>query len=126
MIEAAKIWNEPNNKSHWDLQIDPEWTRFAQMAVLAGKAIHAVNPRLTRVLGGMSPIDPGFINRMKAYGVLDHVDAVAAALPVRCRDRRPGPDRPPGSRGTVAVLGRQAVPASGPAPAWSGPVRSCR
>jgi beta-xylosidase len=77
MIEAAKIWNEPNNKSHWDLEIDPEWTRFAEMAVLAGKAIHAINPGLTRVLGGMSPIDPGFISRMKTYGVLDHVDAVA-------------------------------------------------
>jgi len=77
MIEAAKIWNEPNNKSHWDLEIDPEWTRFAEMAVLAGKAIHAVNPGVIRVLGGMSPIDPGFINRMKSYGVLDHVDAIA-------------------------------------------------
>jgi beta-xylosidase len=77
MIEAAKIWNEPNNKSHWDLEIDPEWTRFAEMAVLAGKAIHAANPGVIRVLGGMSPIDPGFINRMKSYGVLDHVDAVA-------------------------------------------------
>jgi beta-xylosidase len=35
MIEAAKIWNEPNNKSHWDLELDPGWTRFAEMAVLA-------------------------------------------------------------------------------------------
>jgi beta-xylosidase len=77
MIEAAKIWNEPNNKSHWDLEIDSEWTRFAEMAILAGKAIHAVNPGVIRVLGGMSPIDPGFINRMKSYGVVDHVDAVA-------------------------------------------------
>src|SRR3979411_1704345 len=47
------------------------------MAVLAGKAIRAVHPTLPRVLGGMSPIDPGFINRMKASWVLDHVDAVA-------------------------------------------------
>jgi beta-xylosidase len=77
MIEAAKIWNEPNNKSHWDLEIDPGFTKFAEMAVLAGKAIHAVNPGLTRVLGGMSPIDPGFINRMREQGVLKHVDAVA-------------------------------------------------
>jgi beta-xylosidase len=77
MIEAAKIWNEPNNKSHWDLELDPGWTKFAEMAVLAGKAIRAVHPTLPRVLGGMSPIDPGFINRMKASGVLDHVDAVA-------------------------------------------------
>jgi beta-xylosidase len=77
MIEAAKIWNEPNNKSHWDLEIDPGWTKFGAMAILAGQAIHAVNPGLTRVLGGISPIDPGFMNRMKEQGVLDYVDAVA-------------------------------------------------
>ena len=33
MIEAAMIWNEPNNKSHWDPEIDPEWTMFADMAI---------------------------------------------------------------------------------------------
>ena len=22
------IWNEPNNKSHWDFELDPEWTRL--------------------------------------------------------------------------------------------------
>jgi beta-xylosidase len=77
MIEAAKIWNEPNNKSHWDLELDPGWTRFAEMAILAGKAIRAVHPTLPRVLGGISPIDPGFIHRMKTSGVLEHVDAVA-------------------------------------------------
>jgi beta-xylosidase len=31
MIEAVKIWNEPNNKSHWDPNLDPEWDLFAQM-----------------------------------------------------------------------------------------------
>ena len=36
MIEAVKIWNEPNNKSHWDPLLDPEWDRFAAMARLAG------------------------------------------------------------------------------------------
>jgi beta-xylosidase len=77
MIEAAKIWNEPNTKSQWDLELDPGWTRFAEMAVLAGKAIRAVHPTLKRVLGGISPIDPGFMNRMKASGALNHVDAVA-------------------------------------------------
>jgi beta-xylosidase len=77
MIEAAKIWNEPNNKSHWDLQLDPDWTQFAAMAIAAGKAIHSVNPRLPRVLGGISPIDPHFIANMKTRGVLEHVDAVA-------------------------------------------------
>ena len=44
MIEAAMIWNEPNNKSHWDLEIDPEWTRYADCVIRAGTAIADVNP----------------------------------------------------------------------------------
>ena len=77
MIEAVKIWNEPNNKSHWDPLIDPEWDRFAEMTRLAGQAIRAENPHLTRVLGGMSPIDPFFLQRLEGKGALEHVDAVA-------------------------------------------------
>ncbi len=77
MIEAAMIWNEPNNKSHWDFRLDPDWSQFARMACLAGQAIHAEHPTLTRVLGGISPIDPGFVTNMQQLGVLDHVDAVA-------------------------------------------------
>jgi hypothetical protein len=34
MIEAVMIWNEPNNKSHWDFEIDPYWRLF----VLFGSA----------------------------------------------------------------------------------------
>jgi len=71
------IWNEPNNKSHWDPQIDPDWSQFARMASLAGQAIRAENPALPRVLGGMSPIDPAFVNNLAAKGVMAHVDAVA-------------------------------------------------
>ncbi len=77
MIEAAMIWNEPNNKSHWDPEIDPDWTRFANMAIAAAQAIRKENPKLPRVLGGMSPIDPLFVQRLTGYGVLDHVDVVA-------------------------------------------------
>jgi beta-xylosidase len=77
MIEAAMIWNEPNNKSHWDPELDPDWSRFARMGRLAGEAIAAEAPGLTRVLGGISPIDPSFIQTLAAEGVLDHVDAVA-------------------------------------------------
>ncbi|GJD46171.1 hypothetical protein AFCDBAGC_4051 [Methylobacterium cerastii] len=77
MIEAVMLWNEPNNKSHWDPEVDPEWVRFGEMARAAGLAIRAENPTLTRVLGGISPIDPLFIGRMAAAGVLDAVDAVA-------------------------------------------------
>ena len=77
MIEAAMIWNEPNNKSHWDIEADPTWDIFARMSCLAGQAIAAEAPGLPRVLGGMSPIDPGFLDRLTERGVLQQVDAVA-------------------------------------------------
>jgi beta-xylosidase len=77
MIEAAMIWNEPNNKSHWDPEIDPDWSKFAEMATLAAKAIGQAAPGLPRVLGGISPIDPSFIQNLAGKGVLDHIDAVA-------------------------------------------------
>lgn len=77
MIEAAMIWNEPNNKSHWDPELDPDWTLFAETAIAAGGAIRAANPEIPRVLGGISPIDPLFIRLMTGKGVLDHVDVIA-------------------------------------------------
>jgi beta-xylosidase len=77
MIEAAMIWNEPNNKSHWDPQVDPGWQLFASMARLAAQAIRAENPDLPRVLGGISPIDPGFIANLSARGVLEDIDVLA-------------------------------------------------
>jgi beta-xylosidase len=77
MLEAVMIWNEPNNKSHWDFEIDPDWSAFSEMARLAGAAIAAEDPHMPRVLGGISPIDPLFIQNMQGQGVLEHVDAVA-------------------------------------------------
>lgn len=77
MIEAAMIWNEPNNLSHWDFELDKDWSAFGRMARLASAAIRAERPTLTRVLGGMSPIDAGFVATMERQGVLDAVDVVA-------------------------------------------------
>ena len=77
MIEAAMIWNEPNNKSHWDPEIDPDWALFADMAIRSAHAIRDANPAVQRVLGGISPIDPAFMINMKTRGVLDLMDAVA-------------------------------------------------
>ncbi len=77
MIEAVMFWNEPNNKSHWDFELDPDWSRYAQMTKLAAAAVNAENTRVLRVLGGISPIDPGFIANMNSQGVLDHMDVVA-------------------------------------------------
>ena len=77
MIEAVMLWNEPNNKSHWDLELDPDWQLFADMARLAGAAIGDEFPGLARVLGGISPIDPDFIANLIGKGVLERLDIVA-------------------------------------------------
>lgn len=78
MIEAVMLWNEPDKKSHWDIvQLDTRWQAFFDMVILAGRAVAAERPGLTRVLGGISPIDPDFIRRMQAHGVLEHIDAIA-------------------------------------------------
>lgn len=77
MIEAVMFWNEPNNKSHWAFELDPEWKTFAAMVSLAADAVAAENPALPRVLGGISPIDAAFIRRMIGFGVLDHMNVIA-------------------------------------------------
>lgn len=77
MVEAVMLWNEPNNLSHWDFKIDPDWKMFADTAIAAAKAIRSMNPDLPIVLGGISPIDPNFIQLMGTHGVLEAVDVVA-------------------------------------------------
>ena len=71
------LWNEPNNLSHWDFELDPGWRIFSEMIQLSGQAIRSVNRTLPRVLGGISPIDPGFLKNLDAQGALHHVDTVA-------------------------------------------------
>ena len=77
MVEAVMLWNEPNNLSHWDFHVDPEWKQFSEMAIAAARAVRRANPALKIVLGGISPIDPKFIHLLGTYGVLDEVDVVA-------------------------------------------------
>ena len=75
--EAVMFWNEPNNLSHWDFQLDPEWKTFSAMVRGASDAVRAEHSGLTQVLGGMSPIDAAFATRMKEQGVVEKMDAVA-------------------------------------------------
>jgi beta-xylosidase len=77
MVEAVMLWNEPNNLSHWDFKIDPDWKMFAGMVIAASEAIRRENPELPIVLGGISPIDPHFIDLLSSYGVLDAVDVIS-------------------------------------------------
>ena len=77
MVEAVMLWNEPNNLSHWDFKVDPDWKMFAEMVILAAKEIRRINPDLTIALGGLSPIDPKFVQLLGSHGVLDVIDVVA-------------------------------------------------
>src|SRR4051812_46647351 len=71
------LWNEPNNLSHWNFEIDPGWEIFAKMVNGAADAVRAEAPGIRRVLGGISPIDASFIRNLKNQCVLGHVDVVA-------------------------------------------------
>jgi beta-xylosidase len=77
MIEAVMFWNEPNNMSHWDFEVDAGWNMFADMVSHASAAVVAERPSLTKVLGGISPIDPEFVRTMDRLGALSNLDVIA-------------------------------------------------
>src|SRR5436305_6720755 len=77
VVEAVMLWNEPNNLSHWNFEVDRGWETYARMVNAAADAVRAERPHLRRVLGGISPIDPDFIRNMRQRCVLGHVDVVA-------------------------------------------------
>lgn len=76
MLEALVLWNEPNNLSHWNFHLDPDWKRFSEMVKLASDAIRKTAPQIPIVLGGVSACDCDFLALMRSYGVMDAVDAV--------------------------------------------------
>lgn len=77
MIDAIVLWNEPNNLSHWNRDLDPNWERFSKMIRLTGERLGKVAPGVPRVLGGISPVDPWFVANMFGQGVGDAIDVVA-------------------------------------------------
>lgn len=77
MVEAVMLWNEPNNLSHWNFDLDPDWSIYSSMVKQASAAIRAEHSSLPRVLGGMSPIDPHFLKNLERQCVLSQVDVVA-------------------------------------------------
>ena len=64
MVEAVMLWNEPNNLSHWNFELDPNWKIFADMAQLASSRIRQINPGMKIVLGGVSACDCDFLRLM--------------------------------------------------------------
>jgi beta-xylosidase len=77
LVEAIMLWNEPNNLSHWNFALDPDWRRFAALTLAGAAAVRRAAPGLRVVLGGISPIDASFLRLLAGYGVLAAVDRVA-------------------------------------------------
>jgi beta-xylosidase len=77
MVKAIKIWNEPNNLSHWDFELDRDWLQFSEMVKMAAYVIRQNAPDIKIVLGGISPIDTHFMTLLKSYDTLKDMDAVA-------------------------------------------------
>ncbi|MBV8672074.1 MAG: beta-xylosidase, partial [Acidobacteriaceae bacterium] len=71
MVEAIVLWNEPNNLSHWNFHLDPDWARYSDLVKQASSAIRSVNPDLKIVLGGVSSCDSDFLRLMASYGLMD-------------------------------------------------------
>ena len=73
-FEYVELWNEPNNLSEWDWTLDPQWFKFCEM--VGGAAHWAKHRGKKTILGGMSPVDPNWLELMFFRGVMRHIDVV--------------------------------------------------
>lgn len=73
-FDWMEFWNEPNNKVEYDYTMDNSWNKFATMINMA--TYWAKQKGKKTVLGGMSPIDPNWLQHMIELGVLENIDAV--------------------------------------------------
>src|SRR5204862_7878389 len=69
--------NVPTHPSIWNFALIRVVTPNSVMVRVPSDAVRAENRELTQVLGGISPIDPAFLERMQRQGVLEKIDVVA-------------------------------------------------
>jgi len=73
-FDHVELWNEANNAIEWDYGRDPGWTKFCEMV---GNAASWARQRGKKtVLGGMSPIDPNWLEAMFENGLMPYIDVV--------------------------------------------------
>ncbi|PRY05730.1 CDP-paratose 2-epimerase [Pontibacter ummariensis] len=73
-FEWVELWNEPNNQVEYDFTMDYGWYKFAEM--VGGAAYWCQQRGKKTLLGGMSPIDPNWLQTMFDRGVMQYIDAV--------------------------------------------------
>lgn len=73
-FEWVELWNEPNNRLEYDFTLDYSWEKFATMIKMASYWAKQCNKKT--LLGGMSPIDPNWLQMMFEKGAMEYIDAV--------------------------------------------------
>lgn len=73
-FEWVELWNEPNNRTEYDYTLDHNWEVFSEM--IGGAAYWMKQMGKKTVLGGMSPIDPNWLEMMYRRDVMKYIDAV--------------------------------------------------
>src|SRR5690606_18164963 len=73
-FDWVELWNEPNNPSEYDYRLDPSWDIFCNLIGWAAKEAKKHEKKV--LLGGMSPIDPGWLGYMYEKGLMENIDAV--------------------------------------------------
>lgn len=73
-FQWVELWNEPNNRIEYDFTLDYSWIKFSKMIDMA--AYWAKQKGKKTLLGGMSPIDPNWLQMMAEQGTLEHIDAI--------------------------------------------------
>lgn len=74
-FDWIQIWDEPNTRSSWEWEFDPDLTLFSEMTRLACLEIHAHGKRAC--LGGLAPYETEWITLLHHHRVLKDLDAVA-------------------------------------------------
>ncbi|HEX8576443.1 MAG TPA: hypothetical protein VF677_09130, partial [Flavobacterium sp.] len=73
-FDWVELWNEPNNIVEYDFTMDYSWNKFAEM--IGNAAYWAQHRGKKTLLGGMSPIDPNWLQMMAEKGALLCIDAI--------------------------------------------------
>ncbi|WP_298816335.1 glycosyl hydrolase [Chloroflexus sp.] len=75
LVKHWQIWNEPDQALFWRPTPDPE--RYTRLLIKTARAIRAIDPTATIVLGGINPFDTGFLRAIAAFGGWHAFDVIA-------------------------------------------------
>lgn len=73
-FSAIELWNQPNSRAEWNRTQDNGWQGFAEMIGSAARGAKQHGKRT--VLGGINPLDPGWLRGLLQQGALEAIDIV--------------------------------------------------